>query len=80
MRRLILIIGIAWATLNMSAQTINTFGDLRAKVLHVGQKLTGHNSTNDQAIAVIVRELATNLGTPSRVCVSKSQQTLGKRC
>ena len=60
MRRLILIIGIAWATLNMSAQTINTFGDLRAKVLHVGQKLTGHNSTNDQAIAVIVRELATN--------------------
>ena len=60
MRRLILIIGIAWATLNMSAQTINTFGDLRAKVLHVGQKLTGHNSTNDQAIAVIVRELAMN--------------------
>ena len=60
MRRLILIIGIAWATLNVNAQTINTFGDLRAKVLHVGQKLTGHNSANDQAIAVIVRELATN--------------------
>ena len=60
MRRLILIIGIAWATLNMNAQSIYSFGDLRAKVLHVGQKLTGHNSANDQAIAVIVRELAMN--------------------
>ena len=60
MRRLILIIGIAWATLNMNAQSIYSFGDLRAKVLHVGQKLTGHNTTNDQAIAVIVRELAMN--------------------
>ena len=60
MRRLILILGIVWSTLNMSAQSINTFGDLRAKVLHVGQKLTGQNTTNDQAIAVIVRELATN--------------------
>ena len=60
MRRLILILGIAWATLNMSAQSINTFGDLRAKVLHVGQKLTGQNTTNDQAIAVIVRELTMN--------------------
>ena len=60
MRRIILIIGIAWATLNMNAQSIYSFGDLRAKVLHVGQKLTGHNSANDQAIAVIVRELAMN--------------------
>ena len=60
MRRLILIIGIAWAVLNVDAQTTSTFGDLRAKVLHVGQKLTGHNTTNDQAIAVIVRELAMN--------------------
>ena len=60
MRRLILIIGIAWAMSGVSAQTINTFGDLRAKVLHVGQKLTGRNTTNDQAIAVIVREMAMN--------------------
>ena len=60
MRRILLIIGIALATLNASAQTISTFGDLRAKVLHVGQKLTGHNITNDQAIAVIVRELVMN--------------------
>jgi hypothetical protein len=51
---------MAVATLNVSAQTINTFGDLRAKVLHVGQKLTGQNTANDQAIAVIVRELAMN--------------------
>ena len=61
MRRIILTICIALATLSASAQTVsNNYGDLRAKVLHVGQKLTGHNSTNDQAIAVIVRELATN--------------------
>ena len=60
MRRLILIIGIAWAMSGVSAQTINTFGDLRAKVLHVGQKLTGRNTTNDQAIAVIVRDMAMN--------------------
>ena len=46
--------------LNVSAQTTTTFGDLRAKVLHVGQKLTGHNTANDQAIAVVVRELAMN--------------------
>jgi hypothetical protein len=49
-----------FAILNGSAQSISTYGDLRAKVLHVGQKLTGHNTTNDQAIAVIVRELAMN--------------------
>ena len=60
MRRIILVIGIALAALNVSAQSISTFGDLRAKVLHVGQKLTGQNVTNDQAIAVIVRELAMN--------------------
>ena len=60
MRRLLLIIGTAWAMLNVSAQTTTTFGDLRAKVLHVGQKLTGHNTANDQAIAVVVRELAMN--------------------
>jgi hypothetical protein len=46
--------------LNVSAQTITTFGDLRAKVHHVGQKLTGQNTVNDQAIAVVVRELAKN--------------------
>ena len=57
-RKLLFIIGLSFAALNVSAQTITTFGDLRAKVLHVGQKLTGHNTTNDQAIAVIVRELA----------------------
>ncbi len=60
MKRWILSIGIAVATLSVSAQTITTFGDLRAKVLHVGQKFTGHNTANDQAIAVIVRELANN--------------------
>jgi hypothetical protein len=49
------------AILNGSAQSISTtYGDLRAKVLHVGQKMTGQNTTNDQAIAVIVRELAMN--------------------
>ena len=60
MKRIILIIGIVIITLNVSAQTISTYGDLRAKMLHVGQKLTGQNTTNDQAIAVIVRELAMN--------------------
>ncbi|MCR5364780.1 MAG: hypothetical protein K6E67_01380 [Prevotella sp.] len=60
MRRILLIIGIVFAILNSRAQSISTYGDLRAKVLHVGQKLTGHNTTNDQAIAVIVRELAMN--------------------
>ena len=59
-RIILLIIGIVFTTLNVSAQTITTFGDLRAKMLHVGQKLTGQNTTNDQAIAVIVRELAMN--------------------
>ena len=44
-----------------NAQTVsNHYEDLRAKVLHVGQKFTGQNTTNDQAIAVIVRELAMN--------------------
>lgn len=60
MRRLIFIIGIVMTALCVGAQTVNTFGDLRAKVLHVGQKLTGQNTTNDQAVAVIVRELANN--------------------
>jgi len=61
MKRIILTICIALATLSASAQTVsNNYGDLRAKVLHVGQKLTGQNTTNDQAIAVIVRELAHN--------------------
>ena len=61
MRRLIFIIGITLATLSASAQTVsNNYGDLRAKVLHVEQKFTGQNTMNDQAIAVIVRELAHN--------------------
>ena len=60
MRRIILIIGMVFVTSSVSAQTIITFGDLRAKILHVGHKLTGQNVTNDQAIAVIVRELAMN--------------------
>ena len=61
MRRLIFIIGITLATLSANAQTVsNNYGDLRAKVLHVGQKFTGQNTMNDQAIAVIVRELAHN--------------------
>ena len=61
MKRIILTICIALATLSASAQTVsNNYGDLRAKVLHVGQKLTGQNTTNDQAIAFIVRELAMN--------------------
>ena len=61
MRRIILTICITFATLSMNAQTVsNHYEDLRAKVLHVGQKLTGQNTTNDQAIAFIVRELAMN--------------------
>ena len=60
MRRLIFIIGITLATLNISAQTINNYGDLRAKMLHVSERFTGQNTANDQAIAVIVRELAMN--------------------
>jgi hypothetical protein len=60
MKLIILITGLVLAALNMSAQTISTFGDLRAKVLHVGQKMTGQNATNDQAAAMIVRELARN--------------------
>lgn len=61
MKRIILTICIALATLSASAQTVsNNYGDLRAKVLHVGQKFTGQNTMNDQAIAVIVRELAHN--------------------
>lgn len=61
MRRIILTVCIALATLSASAQTVsNHYEDLRAKVLHVGQKLTGKNTTNDQAIAVIIRELAMN--------------------
>lgn len=60
MRRFIFIIGITLATLNISAQTINNYGDLRAKMLHVSERFTGQNTANDQAIAVIVRELAMN--------------------
>lgn len=61
MKRIILTICIALATLSASAQTAsNNYGDLRAKVLHVGKKFTGQNTMNDQAIAVIVRELAHN--------------------
>ena len=61
MKRIILTICIALATLSMNAQTVsNHYEDLRAKVLHVGQKFTGQNTTNDQAIAVIIRELAMN--------------------
>lgn len=61
MRRIILTICITFATLSMNAQTVsNHYENLRAKVLHVGQKFTGQNTTNDQAIAVIIRELAMN--------------------
>ena len=61
MRRIILTVCVAFATLSASAQTVsNNYGDLRAKVLHVEQKFTGQNTMNDQAIAVIVRELAHN--------------------
>lgn len=61
MKRIILTICIALATLSINAQTVsNHYEDLRAKVLHVGQKFTGQNTTNDQAIAVIIRELAMN--------------------
>ena len=60
MKRLFIIIGITMVTLNISSQTISTYGDLRAKILHVSERFTGHNTANDQAIAVIVRELAHN--------------------
>lgn len=59
MRRLIFI-GIVMVTLTVSAQTTSTYGDLRAKLLHVGQQFTGRNTVNDQAIAVVLRELANN--------------------
>ena len=32
----------------------------RAKLLHVGQQFTGKNTANDQAVAVVIRELANN--------------------
>ena len=60
MRRLFLIIGIAMTTLKVSAQTTSTYGDLRAKLLHIGLQFTGRNTPNDQAIAVVVCELANN--------------------
>ena len=59
MRRLIFI-GIVMVTLTVSAQTTSTYGDLRAKLLHVGQQFTGKNTANDQAVAVVIRELANN--------------------
>ena len=60
MKRLFIIIGITMVTLNMSSQSISSYGDLRAKMLHVSERFTGHNTANDQAIAVIVREMANN--------------------
>ena len=59
MRRLIFI-GIVMVTLTVSAQTTSTYGDLRAKLLHVGQQFTGRNTVNDQAVAVVIREMANN--------------------
>ena len=59
MRRLIFI-GIVMVTLTVSAQTTSTYGDLRAKMLHAGQQFTGKNTANDQAVAVVIRELANN--------------------
>lgn len=78
MRRIILTVCIAFAALSASAQTVsNNYGDLRAKVLHVGQKLTGQNTTNDQAIAVIVRELAMNYqGRLSRLQFQELKDTI----
>ncbi len=78
MRRIILTVCIALATLSASAQTVsNHYEDLRAKVLHVGQKLTGQNTTNDQAIAVIVRELAMNYqGRLSRLQFQELKDTI----
>jgi len=78
MRRIILTVCVAFATLSASAQTVsNNYGDLRAKVLHVGQKLTGQNTTNDQAIAVIVRELAMNYqGRLSRLQFQELKDTI----
>ena len=78
MRRIILTICFTFATLSMNAQTVsNHYEDLRAKVLHVGQKLTGQNTTNDQAIAVIVRELAMNYqGRLSRLQFQELKDTI----
>ena len=59
MKRLIFI-GIVMVTLTVSAQTTSTYGDLRAKMLHAGQQFTGKNTANDQAVAVVIRELANN--------------------
>ena len=78
MRRIIFTTCITFATLSMNAQTVsNHYEDLRAKVLHVGQKLTGQNTTNDQAIAVIVRELAMNYqGRLSRLQFQELKDTI----
>ena len=78
MRRIIFTTCITFATLSMNAQTVsNHYEDLRAKVLHVGQKFTGQNTTNDQAIAVIVRELAMNYqGRLSRLQFQELKDTI----
>ena len=60
MKRIMSIIMIAWTALTVSAQTIGSYGDLRAKMLHAGQQFTGKNTANDQAVAVVIRELANN--------------------
>ena len=73
MRRLFLIIGIAMTTLKVSAQTTSTYGDLRAKLLHVGQQFTGRNTVNDQAY---VRPLnwATAAASPSMASTFRTAQ------
>ena len=72
MRRLIFI-GIVMVTLTVSAQTTSTYGDLRAKLLHVGQQFTGRNTVNDQAY---VRPLnwATAAASPSMASTFRTAQ------
>ena len=79
MRRLIFI-GIVMVTLTVSAQTTSTYGDLRAKLLHVGQQFTGRNTVNDQAY---VRPLnwATAAASPSMASTSPTvRPTYWKVC
>ena len=45
---------------SMSVQSATSYGDLRAKVLHVKEKFSGLQTTADKAVAVVLRELCLN--------------------
>ena len=78
MRRLLFIIVVTLVVACASAQTIETYGDLRAKLLHVKERLTGQQTANDQAIAVITRQMALNFqGRLSRQQFQELADTIG---